>query len=176
MQETTCQCWRPGFSLWVGKIPWRRKWQPTPVFLPGKSHGKRNLAGYSPWDCRVNTTEWLTFSLFQTAPQEPIALGLSQISSCSLSSSLFLPENGWELEQVPIIHTPLVSFIPNRPWKHTKSVFLPLPHNPKPFYIRSIYIYILIVQYNFIVKVQTLQARIKPRFHQLLVCELGQVT
>ena len=33
---------------WVGKIPWRRKWQPTPVFLPGKSHGQRSLAGYSP--------------------------------------------------------------------------------------------------------------------------------
>ena len=32
------------FDLWVGKIPWRRKWQPTPVFLPGKSHGQRNLA------------------------------------------------------------------------------------------------------------------------------------
>ena len=33
---------------WVGKIPWRRKWQPTPVFLPGKSHGQKSLAGYSP--------------------------------------------------------------------------------------------------------------------------------
>ena len=32
-----------------GKIPWRRKWQPTPVFLPGKSHGQRSLVGYSPW-------------------------------------------------------------------------------------------------------------------------------
>ena len=32
-----------------GKIPWRRKWQPTPVFLPGKSNGQRNLMGYSPW-------------------------------------------------------------------------------------------------------------------------------
>ena len=32
-----------------GKIPWRKKWQPTPVFLPGKSHGQRRLAGYSPW-------------------------------------------------------------------------------------------------------------------------------
>ena len=32
-----------------GKIPWRRKWQPTPVFLPGESHGQRSLAGYSPW-------------------------------------------------------------------------------------------------------------------------------
>ena len=38
-----------GFDPWVGKIPWRRKWQPTPVFLPGKSHGQRSLAGYSPY-------------------------------------------------------------------------------------------------------------------------------
>ena len=37
-----------GFNPWVGKIPWRRKWQPTPVFLPGKSHGQRSLMGYSP--------------------------------------------------------------------------------------------------------------------------------
>ena len=42
------QCRRPGFNPCVGKIPWR-KWQPTPVFLPGKSHGLRNLVGYSPW-------------------------------------------------------------------------------------------------------------------------------
>ena len=38
-----------GFNPWVGKIPWRRKWQPTPVFLPGKVHGQRSLVGYSPW-------------------------------------------------------------------------------------------------------------------------------
>ena len=37
------------FSPWVGKIPWRRKWQPTPVILPGKFHGQRTLVGYSPW-------------------------------------------------------------------------------------------------------------------------------
>ena len=37
---------------WVGKISWRRAWQPTPVFLPGESHGQRNLAGYSPWGRR----------------------------------------------------------------------------------------------------------------------------
>ena len=41
---------RHGFNPWVGKIPWRRwAWQSTPVFLPGESHGQRNLAGYSPW-------------------------------------------------------------------------------------------------------------------------------
>ena len=37
------------FDRWVGMIPWRRKWQPTPVFSPGESYGQRRLAGYSPW-------------------------------------------------------------------------------------------------------------------------------
>ena len=41
---------------WVRKIPWRRKWQPTPVFLPGKSHGQRSLVGYSPWYCKMMDT------------------------------------------------------------------------------------------------------------------------
>ena len=46
------------FDLWVGKIPWGKAWQPTPVFLPGESHGKRSLAGYSPWGCKEsNMTE-----------------------------------------------------------------------------------------------------------------------
>ena len=39
---------RNGFYSWVDKIPWKRAWQPTPVFLPGKFHGQRSLAGYSP--------------------------------------------------------------------------------------------------------------------------------
>ena len=43
------RCRRQGFNPWVGKIPWSRKWQPTPVFLPGEPHGQRNLAGFSPW-------------------------------------------------------------------------------------------------------------------------------
>ena len=44
-------------EIWVGKIPWRRAWQPTPVFLPGESHGQRSLAGYSPWGRKeLNTT------------------------------------------------------------------------------------------------------------------------
>ena len=49
-------------SPWVGKIPWRRKWQPTPVLLPGESHGLRILVGYSPWGRKESdTTEWLHF-------------------------------------------------------------------------------------------------------------------
>ena len=51
-KESTYQCRRYGFSPWVRKIPWKRKWQPTPVFLPGKSQGQRSLVGYSPWGCK----------------------------------------------------------------------------------------------------------------------------
>ena len=40
------------FCVWMGKIPWRRKWHPSPVFLPVKFHGQRSLSGYSPWDCK----------------------------------------------------------------------------------------------------------------------------
>ena len=47
-KEFNCQFRRWGFSPWVGKIFWRRKWQLTPVFLPGKCHGQRSLVGYSP--------------------------------------------------------------------------------------------------------------------------------
>ena len=50
-KEPACQCRgckRRSFAPWVGKIPWRRAWQPTPGFLPGDSHGQRSLVGYSP--------------------------------------------------------------------------------------------------------------------------------
>ena len=54
-KEPACQCRRRrrcGFSPWIRKIPWRRKWQPTPILLPGKFHGQRSLEGYSPWGCK----------------------------------------------------------------------------------------------------------------------------
>ena len=55
------QCRRPGFDPWVRKIPWRRKWQPSPVFLPWEFHGQRSLAGYNPWGPKESdTTERLT--------------------------------------------------------------------------------------------------------------------
>jgi len=47
-EESACQCRRCGFDFWVRKIPLRRKWQPTPVFLPGKCNGQRSLACCSP--------------------------------------------------------------------------------------------------------------------------------
>ena len=57
-KECAWQCRRHrrfGFDPWVRKIAWRRKWQPTPVFLPGKTHGQRSLVGYSPWGCTEHT-------------------------------------------------------------------------------------------------------------------------
>ena len=57
MQKTWVQSW-------VGKIPWRREWLPTPVFRLGEFQEQRSLVVYSPWDCKVlNTTEQLTLSL-----------------------------------------------------------------------------------------------------------------
>ena len=58
--ESACQCRRPRFDSWV-QISWRREWLLTPVFLPGRPHGQRSLAGYSPWSCRVGrVTELLS--------------------------------------------------------------------------------------------------------------------
>ena len=52
---------RPGFDPWVGKIPWRRAWQPMPVFLSRQFHEQRSLAGYSPCVCKDSgMTEQLT--------------------------------------------------------------------------------------------------------------------
>ena len=64
LRQRICQqCGRPGFIPWVGKIPWRREWQPIPLFWPGEFHGQRL---YSPWGCKEqDTAEQLTLSLFQ---------------------------------------------------------------------------------------------------------------
>ena len=49
---------RDGFSRWIAKMLWSKKWHPTLVFLPGEFHGERILAGYSPWGCtKLDTTE-----------------------------------------------------------------------------------------------------------------------
>ena len=56
-KESACQCRRLGFDPWVVKICRRRNWQPTPVFLPGESHGQRNLAGYSPRGSQKSQTQ-----------------------------------------------------------------------------------------------------------------------
>ena len=63
VKKSACQCRRSGFDPWVGKIPWRRERLPTSVFLPGKFHGQRVLAGYSPWSCKeLDMAEQLTLT------------------------------------------------------------------------------------------------------------------
>jgi len=59
------QCRRPGSNPWVRKIPWRKEWLPTPVFLPEEFHGQRSLVGPGPWSHKESAmTEQLTLSLF----------------------------------------------------------------------------------------------------------------
>ena len=80
------QCGTSGFNPWVGKIPWRRKWQPTPVFLPGKSHGWRSLAGYIPWGCKeLDTTEQLHFhAAHETTSSHPASSLVPQYGGSTL--------------------------------------------------------------------------------------------
>ena len=64
-KESACKAGDPGSNPWIGTILWRRKWQPTPVFLPGESHGQRSLVGDSPWGHKESdTAEQLTLSHF----------------------------------------------------------------------------------------------------------------
>ena len=90
-------CGRPGFDPWVGKIPWRRKWQPTPVFLPGESHGRRSLVGYSPWGHKESdTTERLHFTSLHSGYQDRFCLDWYQfqfhhsVSWASYQTPLYL--------------------------------------------------------------------------------------
>ena len=63
-KESAYQCRKCKFNPWVRKILWRRKGQCTPIFLPGRSHGQRSLAGYSPWGLtESNVTEQLNSSM-----------------------------------------------------------------------------------------------------------------
>ena len=57
-KESTSQCRRRRFDPWIGKILWRRKWQPTPVFLPEKSHAQRSLVRDSPWGHKESDMLW----------------------------------------------------------------------------------------------------------------------
>jgi len=65
MVKNLLKCRRPRFDPWVGKMPWRKEWLPTLVFLPGEFHGQRShLVGYSPWGHKESDmTEPLTFSV-----------------------------------------------------------------------------------------------------------------
>ena len=89
---------RCGFSDWVRKIPWRRKWQPTPVFLPGKFRGQGSLVGYSSWGCKQSDmTEPSTHRVLNEGyPGTSLAgqrLGLSTLTGVAPGS---IP--GWKIK------------------------------------------------------------------------------
>ena len=90
-KESACQCRRCGFDLWVRKIPWRRAWQPTPVFLPGESHGQRSLAGYSPRGHRESDTAE------QLSAHKELCKPLSFIRSANIIAQLQSTRHGHSL-------------------------------------------------------------------------------
>ena len=90
-QRICLQCGRPRFNPWVGKIPWRGKWQPTPVLLPGKSHGLRSLVDYSPWG-RRHGHDWAT----------SLSLSWHTHSSAWYSKSPTYESSSCELSKMPM--------------------------------------------------------------------------
>ena len=86
LSSVCLQCGRPGFNPRVGKISWRRKWKPTPVFSrPGESHGRRSLLGYSPRGHKESTTTSLSLS---RSPREPVASVLPSAGGTAFMSGL----------------------------------------------------------------------------------------
>ena len=83
-KESACNA-----DSWVRKIPWRRKRQPTPVVLPGESHGQRSLAGYSPWGCKSWTRLSNERERMVNSPGDLPAPGIKPMSLAS--PVLFLP-------------------------------------------------------------------------------------
>ena len=82
MVKNLLQCGRPGFDPWVGKIPWRREWLPTPIFWPGELRGL-----YNPWDHKEsNTAEWLSLQFICLSMLgEAILLPTSQLKTVTIS-------------------------------------------------------------------------------------------
>ena len=102
-KEPACQCRRHkrrGFDPWVGTIPWRRKWQPTPVFLAGESHGQRSLKGYSPQSCKSTHLSSIHHpSIIHPFTHLPIHLSIIHpfihSSICSSLANIYLHLYSW---------------------------------------------------------------------------------
>ena len=120
-KEPACQCRRPRFKPWVGKFPWRRKWQPTPVFLPGKSHGQRSLAGYSPWGRRRVEPDLVTEHACQRLSLSTVVLNktLCPQSLCSSPVSELL----WRLCYITQVNGLAQSLVNIYWWSTTMTYF-----------------------------------------------------
>ena len=92
-KESTCNAGRPRFNPWVGKIPWRRKWQPTPAFSPGEVHGQRSHIGYIPRGRKDSgTTEAVSQSVSSVAQSCPTLCNPMNHSMPGLPVHHHLPE------------------------------------------------------------------------------------
>ena len=125
--------WKTGFNPWVGKISWRRKWQPTPVIFPGKSHGWRSLVGYSSWGRKQSdTAEQLHF----TSSYSPLPLASLLFSAICKASSDNHFDNlhffFWGM--VLITASCAVSWTSVHSSSGTLSDLIPLIHLPLPLY------------------------------------------
>ena len=90
-KESACSCRRHGFDPWVRKIPWRRKWQLSLVFLPGESHRERGLVGHSPWYRKESRTRLRNFHFFDAGclfpPESRTSLGNTRKSQFAVEGS-----------------------------------------------------------------------------------------
>ena len=99
--------WRQEFDPWVGKIPWSRKWQPIPVFLPGKSHGLRSLTGYSPRGCKVFQT-WLSDWAHTRMHIQPAA---SSTFICNFIFPFLIFSSPWHGSAFPLPSLSFLNFV-----------------------------------------------------------------
>ena len=116
-RQSACPCRRHRFNPWVGSTPWSRKWQPTPVFLPGKSHGQRSLAGrlQSMWSQRVRC-DWATERVSQLQQLLDLLLGLVV--------DVRIKKNLHYYKKYRMCVSKIWSFLETFPWENTKIYVL----------------------------------------------------
>ena len=119
-EEPACHCSgckRRGFHPWVGKIHWRRAWQPTPVFLPGKSHAQSSLASYGPWGPRVGRN-WSSVACRHARMHHFILF----FSTGSWSPELLLTPFDNDLSTDPLLNSFLLSLVSPRSFHQLYSI------------------------------------------------------
>ena len=123
-KESTCWCKTHGSHLWVGKISWRKKQQPTPVFLPGKSHGQRSLVGYSPWGHKESQM-WLSKS---TTLYMKVVLGGTVVDNLPAMQDI----------QTHVFHPWIAKFPRRREWQPTPLLAWKIPRTGETGRLQSL--------------------------------------
>ena len=122
---------RCGFDPYVGKIPWSSKWQPTPVFSPGKFHGQRSLAGYSPWSHKGLDTTKHAHTRTHTHTHTHTHIYRMTFFAKETSHSLKIKDNTYTMQDAFLWHSlsfPLIH--PSRQFILTGLVFIVwVPHH-----------------------------------------------